>query len=108
MRHLLRHIAPVILLASYLPMAMTSSFHIHNDTVDEQDICRLCVGHYDKPHCHHHDCPYCNFLSLNYIVQPTFQIIPPQWEPATEPDLPNVTSLSYCYGTSLLRAPPTA
>ncbi len=87
-------------------MVTLSSFHVHDDTVDAQDSCGQCVGHFENQH-HHHDCPYCIFLSLNYIVQQTFQIVP-QWEPATEPHLTDVTIFSCRYGTSLLRAPPVA
>lgn len=107
MKHLQRNIASIILLTSYLPMVTLSSFHVHDDTVDAQDSCGQCVGHFENPHHHHHDCPYCIFLSLNYFVQQTFRIVP-QWESATEPHLTDVTIFSYRYGASLLRAPPVA
>lgn len=107
MKYLQRNIASIILLASYLPMATLSSLHVHYDTVDAEDSCGHCEGHFENLHRHHHDCPYCIFLSLNYIVQQTFRIVP-QWEPATEPQLADVTIFSYRYGASLLRAPPVA
>ena len=107
MKHLQRNIASIILLASYLPMATLSSFHVHDDTIDAQDGCGQCVGHFENPHHHHHDCPYCIFLGLNYIVQQTFWIVP-LWESVTKLQLADVTNISYCYGTSLLRAPPVA
>ena len=86
---------------------MLSSLHVHHETIDAHDDCQQCVGHIEKAHHHDHDCPYCIFLSLNYIVQQTFRIVP-LWEPATEPQLTDVTNISYCYGVSLLRAPPVA
>ena len=108
MKQLLRHIAPIFLLASFMPITIISSLHIHNDTIDTLDNCRQCLGHFENHHHHHHDCPYCNILSLNYIIQPTVKFALPQWNTATEPDLANDTIISYCYGTSLLRAPPLA
>jgi len=107
MKHLQRNIASIILLASYLPTVTLSSLHVHHETIDAHDDCQQCVGHIETAHHHDHDCPYCIFLSLNYIVQQTFRIVP-LWEPATEPQLADVTNISYCYGTSLLRAPPVA
>ena len=88
-------------------MVTLSSFHVHDDTVDAQDSCSQCVGHFENQHHHHHDCPYCISLSLIYIVQQKFQIVP-LWESAAELQLADVTNVSYCYGTSLLRALPVA
>ncbi len=107
MKLLQRNIASIILLASYLPTVTLSSLHVHHETIDAHDDCQQCVGHIETAHHHDHDCPYCIFLSLNYIVQQTFRIVP-LWEPATEPQLADVTNIGYCYGTSLLRAPPVA
>lgn len=44
MNQLLRHIVTIILLASYLPMVIISSLHVHHETIDIPDDCRQCAG----------------------------------------------------------------
>ena len=46
MNRFLRHIAPFILLASYLPMVVLSSLHVHHETIDANGI--LNVSAMDK------------------------------------------------------------
>lgn len=69
----LRHIASILLLATYLPMVMLSSLHVHHDTVDVHDNCLQCAGHIDNRHHHQHDCPYCNLMNQQYVGQPLSQ-----------------------------------
>ena len=60
-------------------MVVLSSLHVHHETIDAHDDCQQCVGHIEEAHHHDHDCLYCSFLSLNYLVQgdgQTMEIIP--------------------------------
>ena len=50
-------------------MVALSSLHVHHETVDVHDDCQQCAGHIEEVHHHDHDCLYCTFLSLNYLVQ---------------------------------------
>ena len=68
MNRLLRHIVPFVLLVSYLPMVVMSSLHVHHDTIDVQDECLHCTGHFEKAHHHDHDCLFCEFLGASYYV----------------------------------------
>ena len=108
MNRLLRYIAPFVLLASYLPMAVLSSLHVHHDTIDAHDDCLQCVGHIEEAHHHDHDCFYCTFLGLNYLVQDKGKRV--ALFPATEriftPTPTVVPQLRH--GVTQLRAPPTA
>lgn len=64
-------IAPWILLATYLPLVVLSSLHVHHETADIIDDCVQCAGHIETPHHHECDCQYCHFLSLSYLGQDT-------------------------------------
>lgn len=83
-----------------------SSLHVHHDTIDADDNCLQCVGHIETAHHHDHDCLFCTFLSLNYLVQDEGQ--PVALLPATEcisaPTTAQVPQLRH--GVALLRAPP--
>ncbi len=106
MNRLLRHIAPIVLLASYLPMVVLSSLHVHHETIDVQDDCLQCVGHIETAHHHDHDCLFCNFLAQSYLAQDGGE--PATILPATElistPTPAMVSQLRL--GVALLRAPP--
>ncbi|MBO4307876.1 MAG: hypothetical protein J5848_06160 [Bacteroidales bacterium] len=108
MNRLLRHIAPFVLLATYLPMVVLSSMHVHHDTVDVHDDCLQCVGHFETAHHHDHDCLFCTFLSLNYFGESTEQstaILSTTERFAT----PTVSMVQQFYhGVASMRAPPTA
>ncbi len=108
MNRLLRHIVSIVLLAIYLPMIVLSSLHVHHDTIDAHDDCQQCVGHVEEAHHHDHDCLYCTFLSLNYLVQDNRQIVPiiPTAEYISTPTL--VVVPQFRHGVSQLRAPPMA
>lgn len=108
MNQTLRHIASIVLLATYLPMVIQSSLHIHHETIDELDKCLECAGHFETNHHHQHDCQFCHFLNLNYIVQTseqsTFTFLS-----TDRLHTSNVEQIEIQhYGVSLLRAPPTA
>ena len=105
---LLRHIASIVLLATYLPMVALSSLHVHHETVDVHDDCQQCAGHIEEVHHHDHDCLYCTFLSLNYLIQDNRQIVPiiPTAEYISTPTL--VVVPQFRHGVSQLRAPPMA
>lgn len=107
MNRILRHIAPFVLLASYLPMAALSSFHVHHETIDAPDDCLQCVGHIETAHHHDHDCLFCTFLSLNYLISDQGQpaAILSVTEQISTPAPTRV--LQFHYGVSQLRAPPT-
>lgn len=104
--HTLRHIASIVLLASYLPMVMLSSFHVHHETIDSCDDCGQCAGHLEDQHHHQSDCQYCYFLNLNYWGQEAVSA------ENTFPVVRDLLSVVYapmpihCYGTAFLRAPP--
>lgn len=106
MNQFLRHIAPFILLVSYLPTMLLSSIHVHHDTIDADDNCLQCVGHIETAHHHDHDCIFCSFLSLNYIVPDKGK--PVATFPATEHITTPTPSLvpQFRHGVALLRAPP--
>ena len=106
MNRLLRHIAPIVLLATYLPMVVLSSIHVHHETIDVQDDCQQCVGHIEEVHHHDHDCLYCTFLSLNYLVQDNGQTVAliPTTEYISTPTPVMVSQLRH--GVAQLRAPP--
>ena len=108
MNRFLRHIAPIVLLATYLPMVVLSSLHVHHETIDVHDDCLQCVGHIEEAHHHDHDCLFCNFLAQSYLVEDggqTATILP-----ATE----RISLLTpamvpqFHYGVAQLRAPPVA
>ncbi len=104
----LRHIAPIVLLAAYLPMLVMSSLHVHHDTVDLHDDCLQCVGHFEAQHHHQSDCQYCHFLSLDYLSQAMGQstILLPTAEMLLS-SASNPTMLLH-HGVAQLRAPPVA
>ncbi len=104
----MRHIAPFILLVSYLPMAVLSSLHVHHETVDTHDDCLQCAGHFEKAHHHDHDCLYCNFLSLDCMVQDEGQTVDllPVTKCIASPTPTAV--LQFHHGVARLRAPPAA
>lgn len=104
----LRYIASILLLATYLPMLTLSSLHVHHDTVDAHDNCMTCAGHFESHHHHQHDCPYCNFMSLHYVVQPMSQsdAILHSGERAFCTDTKGVAARDL--GVAMLRAPPVA
>ena len=103
----LRHIAPFLLLASYLPMAVMSSLHVHHETIDAHDDCQQCVGHIEEAHHHEHDCLFCTFQSLSYFAQdckPT-AVLPPDTERIC---VPTTDLFSYSHIHAFIpRAPPT-
>jgi hypothetical protein len=108
MNRLLRHIAPIVLLATYLPMVILSSIHVHHDTIDAQDDCLHCAGHFDTAHHHDNDCLFCNFFSQSYLVEDggqTVTILPA----AERISLPTPTMVpQFRLGGAQLRAPPAA
>lgn len=108
MNRLLRHIASFLLLASYLPMVMLSSLHVHHETIDAHDDCQQCVGHIEEVHHHDHDCLFCNFLVQNYLVQDEGKtaVLFPSAERISVPTVAVVKQLHH--GVAQLRAPPTA
>lgn len=108
MNRLLRHIAPIVLLATYLPMVVLSSLHVHHETIDVHDDCQQCVGHIETAHHHDHDCLFCNFLAQSYLVEDggqTATILPA----AERISLPTPTMVPQLrLGVAQLRAPPVA
>lgn len=104
----LRHIISILLLATYLPMVVLSSLHVHHDTIDLEDGCNRCAGHYEAQHHHHDDCQYCNFLSLLYLSQDageTDAVLPEgNFCPA---EIAEMAAIG-CHGVAMLRAPPVA
>lgn len=107
MNRFLRHIAPFVLLASYLPITVSSSLHVHHATIDAHDDCLQCVGHFETAHHHDHDCLFCIFLGLNYLLQDkglSAAILPSTDRIPT----PKTAMLSqFHYGVAQLRAPPS-
>ena len=108
MNHLLRHIAPIVLLATYLPMVVLSSMHVHHETIDVHDDCQQCVGHIEEVHHHDHDCLLCNFLAQSYFAQDAGQTatILPAAERISVPT--QAMAKQFHYGVPQLRAPPVA
>ena len=82
--------------------------HVHNETVDNHDDCLQCAGHFESHHHHEHDCPYCHFLSLDYLGQAAGES--PQLLSTTDrrPSAVVETTPPAHHGVSLLRAPPVA
>ncbi len=108
MNRLLRHIVPFVLLASYLPMVVMSSLHVHHDTIDVQDECLHCTGHFEKAHHHDHDCLFCDFLGASYYVSS-------EGEAAANLHVTECITLptqalakQFRHGVAQLRAPPVA
>ena len=105
---MLRHIASITLLAVYMPMALLSSLHVHHDTVDLEDSCNRCAGHFESQHHHQSDCLYCKFLSESCLSQTTAQsndLLPVARTlifTASDP------CMQVCCGISPLRAPPAS
>lgn len=102
----LRYIASWILLATYLPLWVVSSSHIHHETIDAHDDCPQCTGHLETQHHHECDCQYCHFLGLNYLGQADVQAV--VMLPVTERLVLTACepTVQLRYGVSLLRAPP--
>ena len=108
MNRFLRHIAPIVLLATYLPMVVLSSLHVHHETIDAHDDCQQCVGHIETAHHHDHDCLFCNFLAQSYLVEDGGQTatILPATERISLLTPAMVSQLRL--GVAQLRAPPVA
>ena len=108
MNRLLRHIAPIVLLATYLSMVVSSSIHVHHETIDVHDDCLQCVGHIEEAHHHGHDCLFCNFLAQSYLVEDEGQTatILPTTERISTPTPAMVSKVRL--GVAQLRAPPVA
>ena len=107
MKRFLRHIAPYVLLATYLPMVLLSSQHVHHDTKDTLDACGRCVGHIESYHHHDNDCLYCHILGQTYLgenVVPSDVVLPTSDSCPTE-IMDRVATTTY--GVAQLRAPPT-
>ncbi len=107
MSRFLRHIALFLLLASYLPMVVLSSIHVHHETIDVHDDCLHCAGHIETAHHHDHDCLFCDFLAQSYLVEgggSTATILPVA-ECLSTPTL--AMAPQFCHGVALLRAPPS-
>ena len=104
----LRHIASILLLATYVPMVTLSSLHIHHDTMDIRDNCLQCAGHFDNHHHHQHDCLYCNFMSQHYVGQPMSlpDVVLPFAERIICTDVKGAEARGL--GVAMLRAPPVA
>ena len=104
--HALRHYASIVLLATYLPMVVLSSFHVHHETVDTHDGCRHCTGHFETVHHHDNDCQYCVFLGLHYLgrVFRQSKIILPVAKPSSV-ERTDIPEMPRC-GVLRLRAPP--
>ena len=98
--------ASILLLATYLPMVVSSSLHVHHETVDTLDDCQQCVGHIEKAHHHEHDCLYCLFLSLDYLGENAMQSV--AILPATDHYAVETTERAdlFRHGVAQLRAPP--
>ena len=70
---MIRHIAPYILLAAYMPLLVTLSFHTHTDEHSADFECVECLHHiHHKAHLAEsvsmaHDCVYCQLASSSYI-----------------------------------------
>ena len=107
MNRLLRNIAPFLLLASYLPMVVSSSLHVHHETIDVHDDCPYCTGHIETAHHHDHDCLFCNFLAQSYLVEEGGQTatILPAAECFSTPT--QTIAKQFHHGVAQLRAPPT-
>ena len=108
MNRLLRHIASIVLLATYLPMIALSSLHVHHEDVDVHDECLQCVGHIEAAHHHDHDCLFCNFLAHSYLAEDGGQTA--FFLPAVERiSLPTqAIAKQLHHGVAQLRAPPVA
>lgn len=69
----IRHIAPYILMAAYLPLLVTLSFHTHADEHSADNECAECLHHiHHKAHlaesvANAHDCIYCQLASSSYM-----------------------------------------
>lgn len=103
----LRNIASIILLVTYLPMVISTSLHMHHETIDSQDECMQCVGHIETAHHHEHDCLYCLFLSLDYqgeSVEQSATFLPATGHCSVE--ITERTEMIH-HGVASLRAPPT-
>ncbi len=87
-------------------MVVLSSLHVHHETIDANDDCLRCVGHFETAHHHDHDCPYCTFLGLNYLVQDESQTVAVfpfiECTPTPTPSL----ELQFHHGVASMRAPP--
>ena len=75
---MIRHIAPYILLAAYMPLLVTLSFHTHTDEHSADFECVECLHHiHHKAHLAEsvsmaHDCVYCQLASTSYIGSESF------------------------------------
>ena len=71
MMRVIRHIAPYILLAAYMPLLVALTFHTHSE---EQPLteCSECAhhihhrAHFDEAITLAHDCVYCQLTSSSY------------------------------------------
>ena len=82
--------------------------HVHHETIDADDDCVQCVGHFKTAHHHDHDCLFCNFLAQSYLAQDGGQTatILPATERISTPTPAMVSKLRL--GVAQLRAPPVA
>ena len=70
----IRHIAPWMLLAVFVPMLVFSSLHVHEDnktvvaTECSDCVRHSCHGHMTTISYWSHDCVLCQFLTLTFVV----------------------------------------
>ncbi|MBQ9588000.1 MAG: hypothetical protein IJR26_09105 [Bacteroidales bacterium] len=100
------NIAALLLLVAYLPLVVLSSLHVHHDTIDGDDHCLQCVGHYDQQHHHQHDCLYCHVLGQDYLPQLMAVFSPTTTGLSTIVVHPCATPSPSLMGLAQLRAPP--
>ncbi len=68
----IRHIAPYILLAAYMPLLVALSFHTHEESHSAASECAECAHHlHHRAHLSEaaamaHDCVYCQLVSTSY------------------------------------------
>lgn len=108
----IRHIAPFVLLAAYMPLLVALSFHTHSDTHSDAAECPDCAHHiHHKAHLAEaavmaHDCVYCQLTSSSYYASHSmsFSVEQPLVTRVADVRDSKVATLSYALPS--LRAPP--
>ncbi len=70
----LRHIAPYILIAAYMPLLVALTFHTHSESHTAMTECAECAhhihhrAHMDEAVAMAHNCVYCQLTSSSYYA----------------------------------------
>ncbi len=107
-----RYISTGLLLATFLPMLILSSVHVHQYGREAEDDCQMCMhhkvhnGHLSKAELTMHDCVLCQIFHLTFLNPSPTPTVAPSAGICLLPCEQNQTVVSRTAATTSPRAPP--